>query len=224
MLIIFDLDDTLVDTSGSIIPYKLQQALRLMVKHGLELPDFQQALSMMTTMDARSDSTYDALKEFLEIHDAEKKFLQIAYQEVYENQIFEYDVLPTKGAMEVLIDLAKKHTLAVVSAGIKEIQLEKMKKAGIDTSVFSRIVICEAFNKKVYYQQLIEDLKIVPSEVLVCGDRIKRDLIPGKALGFKTVHMKWGRGLHQKGDIGDIDFIIDSLEQIKPIVMQFENH
>jgi putative hydrolase of the HAD superfamily len=224
LLIIFDLDDTLIDTSGSIIPYKLQSALRVMVAQGLQLPDFRQALEMMTAMDAKSDSTLDTLKEFLEIHDVEGKFLQIAYDEVYVNKIFEYDVLPTKSAIEVIVDLSKKHTLAIVSAGIKEIQMEKLKKAGIDTSVFSRIVICEAFNKKFYYQQLIEDLKVSPLEVVVCGDRVKRDLLPGKALGFKTIHMKWGRGVHQKGELGDIDFTIDSLDQLRPIIMQFENH
>lgn len=224
MLIIFDLDDTLVDTSGSIIPYKLRQALKVMMDHGLVLPDFGAALAMITSIDARSDSTFHAIQEFLEIHEADQRFLQIAYHEVYINKTFEYDVLPTTYATEVVLELAKKHTLAVVSAGMQEIQMEKMKKAGIDTSIFSRIVICEAFNKKYYYQQLMEDLKVSPFEVIVCGDRIKRDLLPGKALGFKTVHMKWGRGLHQKGEVGDIDFTIESLEQIKPIVMQFENH
>lgn len=224
MLIIFDLDDTLVDTSGSILPYKLQKALQVMIREGLQVPDFHEALEMIRMIDVRSESTLHALKEFLEIHDADEKFLKVACEEVYGNKYFEYDVFPTKAAIEVLSELAKKHTLALVSVGIKEIQFEKMKKAGIDTSLFSRIVICRESNKKIYYQQLMEDLKLSPLEVIVCGDRIKRDLSPGKALGFKTIHMKWGRGLHQKGEKGEIDFTIASLEFLKPIMMQFENH
>ena len=224
MLIIFDLDDTLIDTSGSILPYKLHKALQVMVDEGLCLPNFHEALAMLKMMDARSDSTMHALKEFLEIHDADQRFLQMASEEVYGNKYFEYDVLPTKSAVEVLLELTKKHTLALVSVGIREVQLEKMKKAGIDTSLFSRIVICRESNKKVYYQQLMEDLKVSHLEVVVCGDRVKRDLTPGKALGFKTIHMKWGRGLYQRGEKGEIDFTIASLDYLKPIMMQFENH
>ena len=223
MLIIFDLDDTLIDTSGSILPYKLQRALQIMVEHGLLVSDFNEALEMIKMIDVRSDSTRHALKEFLEIHDAEERLLKIACDEIYENKYFEYDILPTKLAVEVLSELSKKHILSLCSVGIKDIQIEKMKKAGIDTSLFSRIVVCKEPNKKIYYQQLIEDLKVSPLEVIVCGDRVKRDLSPGKALGFKTVHMKWGRGLHQKGEKNDIDFTITSLDQLKPIIMQFEN-
>jgi FMN phosphatase YigB (HAD superfamily) len=223
LLIIFDLDDTLIDTTGSILPHRLRKALQVMMEEGLVIEDFEAALSMMTTINARSDSTQHALKEFLEIHDAQESLFQRAYQEVYEKKYFDYDISPTKWAIEVLMDLSKKHTLALVSVGIKEIQMEKMKKAGIDTSLFSRIIVCKEPNKRIYYQQLIEELKVSPLEVIVCGDRIKRDLSPGKALGFKTIHMKWGRGLHQKGEKGEIDFTIASLDQLKPIIMQFEN-
>lgn len=223
MLIIFDLDDTLIDTSGSILPYKLHKALQIMVKHGLYVSDFHEALDMLKMIDLRSDSTRQALKEFLEIHDAQENLFQVACEEVYENNFFEYDILPTKAAIEVLSELSKKHILAVVSVGIKDIQIEKMKKAGIDTALFSRIVVCNEPNKKIYYQQLMEDLKISPLDVMVCGDRVKRDLTPGKVLGFKTIHMKWGRGLHQRGEKSDIDFTITSLDQLKSIIMQFEN-
>lgn len=222
MLIIFDLDDTLIDTSGSIVPHKLNRALKLMMQEGLQIPDFQQGLDMLLSIDARSESTLDALKEFLELHEAQRSLLQLAYDEVYMNKIFDYHVFPTKLAIEVLLDLSKKHILAVVTAGVREIQMEKMKKAGIDTSVFSRIVVCESFNKKVHYQRLVEDLQVSPLDVIVCGDRIKRDLAPGKALGFKTVHMKWGRGLHQLCEGSEVDFVIESLEQMKGIMTQLE--
>jgi len=222
LLIIFDLDDTLIDTSGSIVPHKLESALRLMCAHGLSLPNFHEALAVLLAMNARSENTLAAVKEFLEIHDGNHSLLQLAYEEVYKNKTFDYHILPTKSAVGVLVELSKKHVLTVVTAGVKDIQMEKMKKAGIDTSIFSRIVVCEAFNKKIYYQQLIEDLRITPLDVVVCGDRVKRDLSPGKALGFKTVHMKWGRGLRQQGEGSEVDFVIESLEQMKAVIAQLE--
>lgn len=224
MLIIFDLDDTLIDTSGSILPFKLEKALEVMSAKGLSLSDFNKGLKVLKEIDSRCESTKDALKEFLEIHDAEPHLLEIGLHEVYRKGEFFHEVIPTKNAVETLVELSKKYTLCLVSIGVKEIQLEKMKKAGIDTSLFSRIEICEEHHKKTSYQNLLNDLNIQSTEVFVCGDRIQRDLLPGKSLGFKTIHMRWGRGLHQKTDMEEVDFSIDSLDQIKPILMQFDNH
>lgn len=223
MLIIFDLDDTIIDTSGSILPYRLQKALQKMMEKGLEVTSFDQAFERLRVLSVSSSNTQSAIKEFLEIHDADPALLDIAIDEVYHNKNFMYDVLPTTGAKEVLMELARKHILALVSVGIQEIQLEKMKKAGIDTALFSRIVVSESPDKKKYYKQLLEDLRVSPLEVLVCGDRVKRDLIPGKGLGFKTVHIKWGRGVHQKGSKSQVDFTITSLKELKPIIAKFEH-
>ena len=223
MLIIFDLDDTLIDTSGSIVPYKLYKALQAMMNHGLMIDHFPRALEMLKMIDSYSESTLHALKEFLEIHDAPQgKLLEVACHEVYHSQDFEQDILPTKGAIETLFDLSKKHSLAIVSAGVLDIQLEKMKKAGIDTSIFSRIVVCKEGSKKQYYEQILGDLKFLPRDVIVCGDRVARDLSPAKGLGCFTIHMRWGRGLHQKKDAQEIDFSIASLDQLKSIILQLE--
>lgn len=224
MLIIFDLDDTIIDTSGSILPFKLKRALQAMKEEGLYIENFLESLKMLISIDAGSESTKAALKEFLEIHDADPRFLDIGCRVVYKERNFPFEVSTTKEALSSLFELRKSHQLAIVSAGIKEIQLEKLKKASIDTSIFSRIVICEESGKRKSYQFLIEDLKVSPSRVIVCGDRIKRDLTPAKALGIKTIHMRWGRGLHQNLHDEDVDFSVSSLDQVKPILMQLENH
>jgi putative hydrolase of the HAD superfamily len=223
LLIIFDLDDTLIDTSGSIVPFRLDFALQRMIKAGLSILDFDQALSRLKAMDETAHSTKEALGEFLEIQGASSGFLEIGCKAVYDHHEFSFPVLPTEAAPDALLDLYKKHTLAIVSIGTKEIQFEKMKKAGIDTSLFSRIIICQDPFKKQSYHDLMEDLGVTAQNVIVVGDRIKRDLAPAKALGCKTVHMKWGRGLHQKGDKEEIDFSITSIDQLRSIITQLEN-
>jgi len=223
LLIIFDLDDTLIDTSGSIIPYKLYRALQSMIKEGFIVSSFEEAFEILKRVDSYSDSSLQGLKEFLEIHDAvQDKFLQVAFKEIYHNQAFEQEILVTKNAQETLFELSKKHSLAIVSAGILDVQIEKMKKAGVDTSIFSRIVVCKEGSKREHYERLLEDLKYLPREVIVCGDRIKKDLLPAKTLGCTTVHMKWGRGLYQKRGVQEVDFSITSLDQLKPILLQLE--
>lgn len=223
MLIIFDLDDTLIDTSGSVVPFRLETALHSMIASGLRLQDVASGLTRLKAMDETAHSTREALCEFLEIEDADPKLLEVGCDVVYKSKEFTFPVEATKDAKEALMELAKKYTLAIVSVGVKEIQFEKLKKAGIDTSMFSRIIICQDPFKKQSYQTLIEDLGVSPYQVVVVGDRIKRDLAPGKALGFKTVHMRWGRGLHQKGDKEDIDFAITTLDQLRPIMAELEN-
>lgn len=223
MLIIFDLDDTLIDTSGSIVPFRLEAALKNMIEAGLSILDFDEALSRLKAMDETAHSTREALGEFLEIQAAPAQLLDVGCQAVYGCKDFSFPVATTDDALDALLDLYKKHTLAIVSIGVKEIQFEKMKKAGIDTSLFSRIIICQDPFKKQSYQHLLEDLGVAPYNAIVVGDRIKRDLAPAKALGCKTVHMRWGRGLHQKGDKEEVDFSISTLDQLRPILAQLEN-
>ena len=130
---------------------------------------------------------------------------------------------PGLSPKEILSELVRKHTLAIVTYGKKQFQLEKLKKAGIDTSIFSRIVVSESKDKKPHYQALLKELDIPASEVLVCGDRIHRDLSPAKELGFKTVHLRWGRGLGEIAQEGTVDFSIAHLSKLKVIVNHFEN-
>ncbi len=223
MLIIFDLDDTIIDTSGSIIPFRLEQALKHMVDAGLKVANYEQALQSLKALDETAPSSKEALKKFLQSHEAPSVCLDVGCHQIYACPDFKHPVEPTQNASDALLSLHRKYKLAIVSVGIQEIQLEKMKKAGIDTSLFSSILICPDPFKKQFYLQLIEDFKIEPHRVIVVGDRIQRDLSPAKELGCKTVHMKWGRGLHQKDETQEIDFSISTLDQLRPIMTHLEN-
>ena len=65
MLIIFDLDDTLIDTSGCITFHKLEDALEAMCSAGLILSDFSDSLELLRRLDSTSESAKEALSEFL---------------------------------------------------------------------------------------------------------------------------------------------------------------
>ncbi|MBU6447143.1 MAG: HAD family hydrolase, partial [Verrucomicrobia bacterium] len=84
--------------------------------------------------------------------------------------------------------------VALVTGGHPPFQMEKLEKAGIDRSFFSKIAIPEDSIKKPFYEALLREFSIRPQEVVVCGDRIAMDLAPAHALGCQTVHMRWGRG------------------------------
>ena len=218
MLIIFDLDDTLIDTSGCITHFKLEDALHAMVSEGLAISDFPEALDLLRRLDRASDSARSAVAEFVEILDADKRFFEIGVTEIYENISSELPIFPLEGAVELLTDLKQQHQLALVTVGKEPLQMDKLKKAGIDSRIFSKIAVTEERNKKVHYQTIVDELDTLAAEVLVCGDRIPVDLIPARELGFKTVQMLWGRGLNSSGYKGDVDYCISELKELKNIV------
>lgn len=190
-----------------------------MCEAGLSIGEMHQAESLMEQINQSKLSGREALKEFLEIHRADESFLEIGLKE-YENPSIEMPIDMVEGALEVLDDLKVDHKLAIVTMGKHHLQLAKMKKAGIDLSLFSRIVIAEDQNKKIHYQRLLSELKFSSTEVVVCGDRIHIDLTPAKELGFKTVHLKHGRGLNSFDPKSDVDFTIFHLREIKKIISQ----
>jgi putative hydrolase of the HAD superfamily len=219
LLIIFDLDDTLIDTSGCITYYKLEDALHAMVRAGLVLPDFAGALDLLRRLDRSSESARSALSEFTEILGIGKKYFEIGVQEIYEQLPVDMPIFPLEGAVDLLMDLGQQHQLALVTIGKPTHQMEKLKKAGIDSRLFSKIAVTEESSKKLHYQTIMDDLGYSPAEVIVCGDRISRDLIPAKELGLKAVHMQWGRGLNGfKYNRGDVDYSILEIGELKGIV------
>lgn len=218
MLIIFDLDDTLIDTTSCITPIKLVDALHRMVEAGLSLPNFEEAAQMIRRLDEASESARQTLIEFLEIHEADNKYLEIGLKEVYENISFDLPIFPVDHALEVLEELKGFHELALVTIGKKAQQLGKMEKAGIDTTVFSKIVVSEEKSKKNHYEKIARELGFSPEDILVCGDRISIDLTPAKQLGFRTVHVRRGRGLNSTGERGDVDYSISELAELRNII------
>ena len=223
MLIIFDLDDTLIDTSGCITPVKFQRAIARMKEEGCDLQDEKAALALLVELDLEALSSKDSLKDFVTLFGLSDLYYYIGLKEIYDTLPVEIIIKPIKGAIETLRELGKENFLALVSVGKTEQQLFKLEKAGIDSTFFYKIFISEDQNKKKYYEQLIEELKITPGEVIVCGDRVVTDLAPAKELGCVTVHMKWGRGLRKQEQEAKVDFTITSPMQILDVFKKVKN-
>lgn len=218
MLIIFDLDDTLIDTSGCITHFKLEDALYSMVCEGLVISNFSEALEQLRRLDSTSESARFAISEFIEMMGADKYFFEVGVKEVYGNLPLELPIFALEGAVDLLHDLGGQHQLALVTIGKQTQQMEKLKKAGIDSRIFSKIVVIEEKNKKPHYQMIADELGYCAKDVLVCGDRVLLDLFPARELGFKTVKMQWGRGLNSTSYKGEVDYHISELRELKNIV------
>jgi putative hydrolase of the HAD superfamily len=214
LLIIFDLDDTLIDTSGSILPHRHRSALSAMMNQGFTVDCVSSALKELKELDKKSLNSKITLESFLGM---QQDFLEIGLNEIYGNQNFSFPVAFTDGAIEAVDALAEEHTLAIVTYGDPDVQEKKMEKAGLDKALFSTIVVCREPNKGPHYKTIFEKYGEDPLDVVVCGDRIERDLLPAKELGFNTVLMRWGRGKTQEFDSTVIDREINSLRELLQI-------
>ena len=217
MLIIFDLDDTLIDTSGTVTPYKMRQCVNRLFREGLRFEDAAKAYEDLLAVNARSLKSKDAVKHFVLSLGGSPQMAQAALEELTSPLPDEFSIPTTPHAKEILEFYGRKYPLALVTGGHPPFQLEKLEKAGIDRSIFSKIAIPEDSIKKPYYEGLLKEFSIAPAQVWVCGDRIAMDLIPAYELGIKTVHMRWGRGAnarseewihHSISDLGELRGII----------------
>ena len=218
MLIIFDLDDTLIDTSGCIVPIRLEKALQAMIAAGLPIDSFSKSYQNLLAIDRSSTSSREALKKFLDTISGgqDPRYFSIGEKIIYDSPLEEIPIHPFSGVVEILRDLAKTHQLAVVSQGKEELQLAKMKKAGIDSSLFCKIIVSENRSKKNHYEAVAHALNATPSQSIVCGDKVQVDLHPAKELGMTTVHLRKGRGRWESS--GTADYQILEFAQIKDVI------
>lgn len=217
MLIIFDLDDTLIDTSGAVTPFKMKECLKLLVREGLPVSNFDRSYQELLAINAKSPKSKDALSRFIESAGGDPRLLEAVLREMTAPLPEDFVIPTTPNAKEILEWASRSHTLALVTGGHPPFQREKLKKAGIEPAIFSKIDIPEDSVKKPCYQGLLKEFSVPPQQVLVCGDRIAMDLVPAHELGIQTVHMRWGRGAQGQTEAW-IRHAITDLSELKRIV------
>lgn len=219
-LIIFDLDDTLIETSKCFLPKELRNALQAMVDEGLEVGDFEEAFERLMELNRVSLSGNEALGKF--VGEENKKYLNIAIESYNRCNSLNFDMEVVPHALEVLDEL-KDNTLALLSKGIEHVQMLKIEKANIDPTMFSKIMITRDYNKGEAYKIIMGELGFSAEDVIVVGDKVKGDLLPGRELGVTTVFMKHGIRAHQfPAKEGEVDFTITDLKELIPIIEKLQ--
>lgn len=219
MLIIFDLDDTLIDTTKKLTPIIFKKALKGLISSGLDIKDEDIAYKKLLEIDETTISSKESIKLFLNEINASQKFFDIAIDIMGQPLDEDIKIFTTKNAKKILKYLSYNHKLAIVSMGKEKFQFDKIQKAGIDTTIFSKIVVTQEENKGFHYKKIINELNFSYQNTYVCGDRINIDLLPAKEIGCKTIHMKWGRG-KLLTDNKNVDYTINFLDEIIDIVDQ----
>jgi putative hydrolase of the HAD superfamily len=212
-LIIFDLDDTLIDTSGCVTPFKLRRALAAMLGSEPSAALLQDLFQLNEELSRSSQAVEEMAKRLGLSGEAAKRGLF----ELTALLPADFEVICTPGALEILQELKTRAPIALVTVGQPSFQHDKLKKAGIEGSLFSKIAIPVDSVKKPFYKDLAEEFSVAPANVWVCGDRMSVDLLPAYELQFNTVHMRWGRGRKMATEPW-IDHSISDLTELRKII------
>ncbi len=219
---IFDLDDTIIDTSSCLVEKRLETALLAMKKMGFaSLYEFSFLFDELKSIDKLSNSSKKAIEIFVNKYNGNASHIEIAIDEIYHAPLSKDEKINfTKGAKNFLYKAKINHTLCLVTVGDKSLQKDKLKKAGIDCSIFSKIDMITTKDKKNSYEKILVDLHYCAKDTLVCGDKIETDLMPAKELGCMTVLMRNGRGRTYTLPNRYVDHVIEKLSDINNLIRE----
>lgn len=191
--VIFDLDDTLYDCSGTLIPQGRRQVaktiagrincseddayllqLEIEKKYGTKINIYEKIGSLYNFPDAY-------VKELLE---------ESIHVDISNINLFS-DVTDTLKQLKV-----QGYKLLLVTAGEKQIQREKIKVLGLADDCFDEILIPDRNSgpaKKSCFKEIIERYHLKPEEIVCVGDKIEDELTASKSLGMITIMFQHGR-------------------------------
>lgn len=214
----FDLDDTLIDTTGALVPMASLATFEAMKKNGLtcEYGAFEQfrkigALSMSHQLIFRK------LAELMGPPDRIETLTQIGIDTFYN------PVLPKKldlleGALENLKTLSSQYSLYLVTSGVPATQSKKVQIAGIE-QYFEKCFFMDGMKKerkRQAFSEIIETLNIKPTELLSIGNRLSQEIRDAKELGAMTCYFKFGEhvGESPKSHFDHPDFTIEKHSEL----------
>jgi putative hydrolase of the HAD superfamily len=191
--IAFDLDDTLMDTTGILVPNAAKNAFQILIDAGLTLT-LDECEKKRTEL-IRSISHKDVFSKLANEYGTEKTVaaLNLANKAFYE------PTLPANlpllaGALENIHALKDKYSLYIVTAGFQTAQNEKVRALGIFEH-FKKVFVVNSLEKerKITSFQTILDLEgIKPNELLCIGNSLSSEIFDAKKLGAIACYFEFG--------------------------------
>lgn len=200
--IVFDLDDTLLDTSGLLVPMAAMRACQAMIDAGLNcsLEDCMKLRHQLASEFSHTDiftqiaHRFGASQHGKAVHDALEAF-------------YNPDVPTTlplmPGAIENLLYLKKHYSLYLVTMGAQEAQLQKIKALEIE-KFFQNIYILNGFIGERKEKAFVEILKHEAHDakhLLSIGNRLSSEIRDAKRVGSDTCYFAHGEHVGEKAQV-----------------------
>ena len=216
--VIFDVDNTLIDFM-KMKKIAVEEAIDAMIDAGLEI-NKKKALEELYKIYYNvglEDPTI--FQRFLKKMTGTVDHKKLAYAIVAYRQARTGFLHPYAGTKRTLIKLKEKGLkLAVVSDAPKLKAWIRLVNMKID-DFFDAVVAFEDTNRqkpsRLPFRAVLKELGLKPSECLMVGDRIEKDIKGAKEIGMKTCFARYGyEGKTRKISA---DFVIDDIKDLEKI-------
>ena len=218
--ILFDIDNTLIDFYN----FKnkcVDAALHAMIKAGLKIK-LERANKIIWGIHREYGMEYKYIfQEFMKraVGKIDYRILShglLAYRKARLNVLAPYPKVKS-----TITKLRKKYKIAVLSDAPIEKAWLRIVLMDIDNLLDAVITFEDTKKKKPHplpFRKAAEKLKVRPSEILMVGDSIHKDMQGAKRLGMKTCLALYGRTLKPKVNPKDVDFMIGRISDLLGIV------
>jgi putative hydrolase of the HAD superfamily len=195
----FDLDDTLLNTSGLLVPMAARRSCEAMLEAGLRC-----SLEECLQMRAELAPAYSHTEVFTKIVDRfgtnqKGRAIHDALDRFYNPDV--PATLPLlEGAMENLEKLGQKYNLYLVTVGSHPSQVKKIEALGVQ-KYFKGIYILNGFmgeKKESAFRDIIQKENHAPHELLSIGNRLSSEIRDGKRCGTGTCYFAFGEHVGEK--------------------------
>ncbi len=199
--IVFDLDDTLLDTSRLLIPVASREALEKMISEGLgaDLPQALNAWSELTrSPDRRPDHNRRRQDIFTQLADrfgaSDAARVARLGSEAFYNRKVESHITLFPGAREMIDSLRKKYSLHLVTAGNSTTQKDKIEILNLGPlfESLSTVDSARGQTKGLAFMQIAKNGGGRANQYLSVGNRIDIDILEAKQIGWDTCWVKYG--------------------------------
>ena len=193
--LVFDLDDTLMDTYGQLVMDAHRQACLAMHQAGLDVPVEELMATRLRLISAAPREEVNAL---LARHYscAEQKVVQAGIDTYFNPEITEIEPFP--GVYEMLDQLSADHELFLVTAGFERTQAKKIQVLGIG-AYFREICyvpVDQLDGKYAAFCYLQRKYSYAFADMVIVGDRITNEIAAGNRLGCPTIWIRHGECAH----------------------------
>ncbi len=195
--LVFDLDDTLLDTWHLLVPRAAQSVCSAMVTAGLNctvsecLDEREQYLHRQP----RGNAYTHLVQTFGLRPEAPSKdeLVRLGQQAYHQFEVPE-DLKLIEGVATMLAHLRPRYHLHLVTSGRPDIQQKKMATLNL-ANQFERIWIVNPYQgqtKQNAFIQILQTEKCAPQELLCIGNRLDLEIKEAKQLGCKTCYVQYG--------------------------------
>lgn len=218
--LVFDLDDTLLDTYRCLIPPATRESFEAMIRVGLDA-------DLATCLKERENFIHSHSRQSLYQHlihrfgvrtGADPAQIADAGYDAFHNRSVEPDIELLPGALEVLRALKPHYSLHLVTAGHCPTQNEKIRILNI--SHFFASVTCvdpkKNESKQNAFLRIMTQTGTPPERHLSIGNRLDTDIAEAKRVGWRTCWLKYGEYAHMQplDELELADFEITGLTEL----------